>query len=194
MKLLIISSFCILSTLCLGMERIDFPPDQHNSADVTSWAKTVVTCIEKRNKEQLSKLLKQPPVLRTQHPLNNNIIEEIKAHRDEQLDALRAPYGGKKVWNKFRAIVIDLGLPIAAFGIGLADGIISEQPVIIALSAIYLVLSAESALKQTYSHWTMKEYEGKVEEFDVWLQVMESMQRIEQKRAENPLQTNDSLE
>lgn len=186
------SSLLMLGTQCLAMEvhelNLEAHGDHQTPVEVNRWAQTIVTCIEKRKQVQLIELFKQPPQTRGNHHLNDKIFEEIKAHRDAQLDALRSPCSSKKIWNKIRAITIDIGLPTAALAVGLADGIIAKQPVIIALSTIYFVLSLESALKQTYSHWTMKEYEDKVEEFDVWLQVMQGMQQLTEKGEIDQLQ------
>ena len=197
MSRLMVTALLCIGTQCMGMECPQLTltleeVDHLAPVEVQSWATTVVQCIEKRKSSQLRTLLNQSPQLRSQYPLNNKIIEEIKQHRNEQQYALQSNCGSKKIWNKFRAIAIDLGLPLAAFGVGLAEGIIAQEPVIIALSSIYLVLSLESALKQTYTHWTMKEYEGKVEEFDVWLQLMEGMQRLEKKGEQDLIPHNNN--
>jgi hypothetical protein len=74
-----------------------------------------------------------------------------------------------------------LGLPLTALGIGLADGIISGNKAILILTSVYFGLSLESALKQAYAHWTMKNYQDKVEQFDVLLELLEGMQKLQNK-------------
>lgn len=148
---------------------------------VSTWAHTIVDCFEQGNTTKLHQLMSHPPILRTEYPLNQKIREEIKTHRDDQMHALLSPCSPKKVWNKCRALVIDLGLPITALGIGLADGIISGNKAILILTSVYFGLSLEGALKQAYAHWTMKNYQDKVEQFDVLLELLEGMQKLQNK-------------
>lgn len=199
MKKLIFLLIIIITTDCSAMQqedmRISFENDEATSAlERRLWARGIVSCIEKRNNSELLALLDKAPIQRnSNYPFNANIQEEIKAHRDDQLKALRT-CSPRKVWNKICAVSIDIGLPLTAFGVGLADGIIAQSPTIIALSSIYLVLSLKTALKDMYAHWTMKAYEDKVEEFDVWLTILSHLERRTQHDPLLPAHDNSPLE
>ncbi|MGE0009918.1 MAG: hypothetical protein AB7F19_05195 [Candidatus Babeliales bacterium] len=179
--LLLCSLFISMQLRCMEPTNLVRPLPVPQHMGVKLWTRSVINCIETRNHEHLQELFENPPTARTTYPLNDRIMEEVKEHRDNQLASLYAPCGSKKIWNKLRAVTIDLGLPLATLCIGLSDGIISGQKVIIALSSIYFVLSLESAAKNAYRHWTMKEYKDKIEEFDVLLQLLQGMKQLQEK-------------
>lgn len=192
MKRALLVTLFFSCALCFGMEEerdvvINIDDLQEEKAPLLekAWRKKIVSCIIKRKPNKLDILFANAPTTRSSHKLNNKIFEELKAHREQELEALQATFGYKKIWNKFRAIVIDLGLPVAGTALGIVTGVIEEKPVLWVLALVYGVLSSEMAIKQAYAHWTMKEYEGKVEEFDVWLKLLENTQNLNQKGYED---------